>query len=318
MRNCMQLTAIIENWLTCRSRLIEKMKRINYKLLLALLGLVSTLSMWADEAVEEQTNVNQEVELRTRIEFDKTWKSKYTLEVDEEVRTILGSSSTQYDSGYAFGQVMQGAPMAQSTIEPYFEKSYTTVSFSYKPIDYLSLGCGYTLKLYGNKGWTDPSKFIRHRFFCFVTPQVRLGQWKIALRERLDIDYRSDSVDRAEKQNTELSLRSRLRVDYTLPNKPLRLHLMLEVKNMLNIPTDYLNQCATRAGLPQYGQYVNYMHPELGLRWQIAENHSLNFYYRFSYIYSRDVDINRELLTAQVEHNATYRHIVGITYQFGN
>ena len=294
------------------------MKRIYYKVLFVLVGLTSALSLWADEAIEETTNTKHEMELRTRIEFDKTWKGKYTLKVDEEVRSILVGSTAQYDAGYAFGQFVQGTPVGKGAIEPYFEKSYTTVSFSYKPIDYVSLGCGYTLKLYGDKGWTDPNKFIRHRFFFFVTPQVKLGQWKIALRERFEVDYRSDSVDREEKQNAELSLRSRLRVDYTIPNKPLRLHLMMEVRNMLNVPTDYLNQCATRAGLPQYRQYVNFIHPELGLRWQIAENHSLHFYYRFSYIYSRDVDIDRELLSAQVEHNVTYRHTVGITYQFGN
>lgn len=272
----------------------------------------------AEGLVSENIHASHVVELRTKIEFDKTWQNKYTLKVDEEVRSILGGSYVLSEAEYESGRRVTGMLKEEGAVPAYFEKSYTTLTFTYQPIDYLSLSGGYTLKLYGDKGWSDPKKFIRHRFFVSVTPQVSIGDWKLSLRERLDVDYRADSLDQDERKNAELSLRSRLRVDYTMPHKPLRFYVMTELHNTLNVPTDYLNKYATNKTIRHYGQYIRYVRPEVGMRWQVNDHNYLYFYYRFAYSYSRDVQIDKVASEVELMHNVTYKHIIGLTYQFSN
>lgn len=296
--------------------IIEKHDKI--RLLSFFLPFLTVLTVDAEGLVSENIHASHVVELRTKIEYDKTWKDKYTLEIDEEVRSILGGSYVESEADYESNRRVAGMLLNEGTVPAYFEKSYTTLTFTYQPIDYLSLGGGYTLKLYGDKDWSDPKKFIRHRFFFSVIPQVSIGDWKLSLRERVDLDYRADSLDQDERKNAELSLRSRLRVDYTMPHKPLRFYVMTELHNTLNVPTDYLNRYATNNTIRHYGQYIRYVRPEVGMRWQINDHNYLYFYYRFAYSYSRDVQIDKEVSEVELMHNVTYKHIIGLTYQFSN
>ncbi len=295
---------------------IEKHDRI--RLFSFFLPLLFALPMHGEGLVSENIHALQVAELRTRIEYDKTWENKYTLKIDEEVRTILGGRSELSEACYESGRRTMGTPLEEGRVAAYFERSYTTLTFTYQPTGYVTMSAGYTFKLYGDRGWSDPKKFIRHRFFAFVIPQLRVGDWKLSLRERLDLDYRADSLDHDEKKNAELSLRSRLRVDYTMPHKPLRFYVMTEFHNTLNVPTDYLNRYATNRTVGHYGQYLSYILPEAGMRWQISDHNYLYVYYRFAYSYSRDVQIDRTVSEVELQHNVTYKHIVGLTYQFSN
>ena len=123
-------------------------------------------------------------------------------------------------------------------------RAHTTLGLTYSPISYLSIYAAYTLKLYGDQGWTDVEKYLRHRANLLVTGQVKLGQWSLSLREGVMLDARCDEVDSREKNAVDFTLRSRLQAMYSIPETPLGIVGKFEVLNTLNAPVAYLNSIA--------------------------------------------------------------------------
>lgn len=181
-------------------------------------------------------------------------------------------------------------------------RSHTTISLGYAPIKYLSLSAAYVLKLYGNQGWSDVNKFLRHRVNLDVTGQVSFGQWKLSLRERLMMDARADEIDLREKNRVDWVLRSRLQAQYSIPNQPLSLIAKMEIFNTLNAK--------------YFGQYINELRPELGLQWKVDKHNALTLAYRYNYVYSRSVDF-LDSSAVSLEHDYTHKHIILLTYKFG-
>ena len=182
-------------------------------------------------------------------------------------------------------------------------RSHTTIGLGYNPIQYLSLSAAYVLKLYGDQGWADVNKFLRHRVNLDVTGQVSLGQWKLSLRERLMMDARADEIDLREKNRVDYVLRSRLQAAYAIPNQPLSIVGKMEVFNTLNAK--------------YFGQYINELRPEIGLQWKVNKHHTLSLAYRSNYIYSRSIDMLNSGKVA-LEHEYKHKHVILLTYKFSN
>ena len=182
-------------------------------------------------------------------------------------------------------------------------RSHTTIGLGYNPIQYLSLSAAYVLKLYGDQGWADVNKFLRHRVNLDVTGQVSLGQWKLSLRERLMMDARADEIDLREKNRVDYVLRSRLQAAYAIPNQPLSIVGKMEVFNTLNAK--------------YFGQYINELRPEIGLQWKVNKHHTLGLAYRYNYIYSRSIDMLNSGKVA-LEHEYKHKHVILLTYKFSN
>lgn len=221
--------------------------------------------------VSEETSSKQQVEGHVIASFVKSFDHGLKLTLEEEIRT---------------------APS---------HRSHTTVSLGYTPIEYLSLSAGYVLKLYGNQGWNDVNKFLRHRVNVDVTGQVSLGQWKLSLRERLMLDARADEIDLREKNRVDYTLRSRLQASYSIPSTPLSIVGKMELFNTLNAK--------------YYGQYISELRPELGLQWKVNKKNTLNLAYRYNYVYSRDIDMLESGMVA-LTHSYTHKHIILLTYKF--
>lgn len=223
------------------------------------------------EIISEDTTSVQTPELHVIASFVKSFDHGIKLTLEEELRS---------------------APS---------HRSHTTISLGYTPIKYLSLSAGYVLKLYGNQGWSDINKFLRHRVNIDVTGQVTLGQWKLSLRERLMLDARADEIDLREKNRVDYILRSRLQASYSIPNQPLSIVAKMELFNTLNAK--------------YFGQYINEMRPEIGIQWKINKKNTLNASYRYNYVYSRDIDIlDNEGI--HLTHTYTHKHIILLTYKF--
>lgn len=182
-------------------------------------------------------------------------------------------------------------------------RSHTTIGLGYAPIKYLSLSAAYVLKLYGNQGWDDVNKFLRHRVNIDATGQLSLGQWKLSLRERLMLDARADEIDLREKNRVDYILRSRLQAVYAIPNKPLSIVGKMEVFNTLNAK--------------YFGQYINELRPEIGLQWKVDKHNTLNLAYRYNYVYSRNIDMLDSGMVA-LEHEYEHKHVVLLTYKFSD
>lgn len=191
-------------------------------------------------------------------------------------------------------------------------RSHTTIALGYAPIEYFNLYAGYTVKLYGNQGWTDPNKYIRHRANILLTGQVKLGQWNLSLREGVMLDARADKIDIREKNVVDFTLRSRLQAVYSIPETPLGIVAKFEILNTLNAPVEYLNSFSSK----KYGEYISELRPELGLQWMINKQHSLILAYRYNYIYGRDINI-LDSGDVELSHNYTSKHLILLSYKLG-
>jgi hypothetical protein len=192
-------------------------------------------------------------------------------------------------------------------------RAHTTIALGYAPIEYFNIYAGYTVKLYGNQGWTDPNKFIRHRANILFTGQVKLNQWNLSLREGVMLDARADKIDTREKNVVDFTLRSRLQAVYSIPKTPLSIVGKFEILNTLNAPVEYIN---TITSSTDYGQYISELRPELGLQWKIDKKNTLSLAYRYNYIYGRDINI-LDSGDVELSHSYTVKHLMLLTYKLG-
>ena len=237
--------------------------------------------MLAQTVVSEQTTHTTTPEAHLFATFVKSFDHNLKLTIEEEIRS---------------------APS---------HRAHTTVGLGYTPIDYLNLYAGYTMMIYGkNSGWDDPNNFIRHRVNVMLTGQVKLAQWSLSLREGVMIDTRTDELDNRVKNNSDVTLRSRLQAVYSIPKTPLGVIAKLEILNTLNAPVKYLNEVADDS----YGQYISEWRPEVGLQWKIDKKNTLSLTYRYNYLYGREASV---LTNGDIEltHKYTAKHLMLLSYK---
>lgn len=237
----------------------------------------------AQTIVSEQTMHTQTPEAHIFATFVKSFNHGLSLTLEEEIRS---------------------APS---------HRSHTTIALGYAPIEYFNIYAGYTVKLYGDQGWTDPNKYIRHRANVLFTGQVKLGQWNLSLREGVMLDARADEIDTREKNVVDFTLRSRLQAVYSIPKTPLSIVGKFEILNTLNAPVEYIN---TITSSTDYGQYISELRPELGLQWKIDKKNTLSLAYRYNYIYGRDINI-LDSGDVELSHSYTVKHLMLLTYKLG-
>lgn len=204
-------------------------------------------------------------------------------------------------------------------------RAHTTVGLTYAPIQYVNIYAAYTLKLYGNQGWTDPNKYLQHRANFLITGQVKLGQWNLSLREGVMLDGRTGQVDTRVKNQVDFTLRSRLQAVYSIPETPLGIVGKFEILNTLNAPVAYLNSLnnditsntTLHHATPRYGQYISELRPELGLQWKINKQNSLTLTYRYNYLYDRGISIDDITENITITNKYTTKHLILLAYKFG-
>ena len=199
-------------------------------------------------------------------------------------------------------------------------RSHTTVGLTYAPIQYVNIYAAYTLKLYGDQGWSDVNKYLRHRANFLITGQVKLGQWNLSLREGVMLDARCDEVDKREKNQVDFTLRSRLQAVYAIPETPLSIVGKFEILNTLNAPVNYVNEALPLQGElkgASYGQYISELRPELGLQWKINKQNSLTLTYRYNYLYDRGISIDDITENITITNKYTTKHLILLAYKFG-
>lgn len=209
-------------------------------------------------------------------------------------------------------------------------RAHTTLGLTYAPIQYVNIYAAYTLKLYGNQGWTDPNKYLQHRANLLITGQVKLGQWNLSLREGVMLDARAGEVDTRVKNQVDFTLRSRLQAVYSIPETPLGIVGKFEILNTLNAPVAYLNEAMKQEArgdmaLPlqgelegaSYGQYISELRPEAGLQWKINKQNSLTLTYRYNYLYDRGISIDDMTGNIKITNKYTTKHLILLAYKFG-
>lgn len=266
-------------------------KRLLYIPFACLLLVSLPISGAAQEIVSNEATTEQVAKMRFIATYNQSFNHGLGMSIEEEIRTCLGGTS----------------PAA-------FTRSHTTLSFDYEPIPYLNIAVGYTLKIYGDKGWSNPDKYLRHRAFLNLTGKMPINRWELSLRERLLMDCRTDSVNPDATNAIDLTMRHRLQATYSMAAQPLRFHISIEFANTLNAPTEYVNRCNTAP----YRQYLTHIRPEIGLRWRINQSNSLSLAYRFDYGYKRDLNILQPSGDVEMTHAYKYNHLLILTYQFSH
>ena len=269
--------------------------------LCSVLCLLYSAAAFATDYNSTGSTTEQRVQTRVGADFTKHWRCGVQLSIGEELRFDLMDNAVGTTSKSEAIDTAYGAA---------FNKSYTTLSLAYTPIEYVKLDAGYTLRILGRKDWSDPNEFIRHRVFFGVTGSYKTQYAKLYLRERFLLEMRTDSVNRDEKQAYAWLLRSRLGADFYVPGKPVKPYIWAELENTLNAPEFQQNNGQ---------QFITNVRLQAGIKWRITKLSSLNFYYRFTYGYDRDINVNKsyysgKTLKLRLDEQKEFQHSIGVQY----
>ena len=278
-------------------------KRVKTILLCMILSIPAYAWEWSETPT---SSTSHSMQMRVEANFNKKWHNGLALHFGEDLRFDL----FDYTDGVNGGATLN--------------KSYTNLSLTYKhpQFRYLRVGIGYTLKIMGNKDWSDVNKWMRHRAHVDVTGSYRHEQWSFSLRERLQTEIRMGEIDQHiatgyyEHNRADLYLRSKVEVAYHAMSKPLKPYIWCEVVNTLNanpLQQKYANNDPTQKG----HQYVRRVRSSIGLVWRLTQRSSLDFYYRFNYGYDRDVTVKANSQKLLLNEETGFQHAIGVAYNFG-
>ncbi len=191
------------------------------------------------------------------------------------------------------------------------EKVVSSLGVNYKPIPFLKLGAEYCLVNDRDPidGWD-----IRHRVNFDVTGLYRAGRVKLSLRERVRMRFRSDSVNRYEKPDPLVTLRSRFKVAYDIRRSHWEPYVYAELYVTLNAPAPVGN---FKTDAFSHDNYINRVRLAFGTEYKIDRRNRLDFYYM--------VHFNREYRArykagsgAMKEWSLVKRcnHVFGVDYNF--
>ena len=262
----------------------------------ALLIWLSVLPVLAESYDATGSTTEQEVQLRLGASFTKKWHNGLRLNISEDLRFGMYDHLSGTDAK---------ATAVDTTYSPMFDKSYTSISLGYAPIPYFKVDAGYTLRILGRKNLENTAKFLRHRVFMSVTGAYKNEYLKLYVRERALLEMRTDSVNPLEKNRFNWLLRSRVGADFTVLGKPVKPYLWVELENTLNAP-----EYQQRDGK----QFISHVRTQAGVHWRITRLSALDFYYRFTYGYDRDVNVTKKKSLVELTEETLFQHAVGVTY----
>lgn len=188
------------------------------------------------------------------------------------------------------------------------DRHQASLGLSYKFNDWLKGGVSYTFfDRYGtNAGW-EP----RHRVSAALTFGYRFGDWRLSLREMLQLTHKTEDLNVWQETRNGLALKSRLKIQYKgFAN--VEPYGLLELKTVLNDP---LYKNGSFSGYTD--AYFTRYRGGLGLEWKISKQHALNFYGLADYYYEKNIDTNKEgTKLKSLTYDRKFNTTVGIGYTF--
>lgn len=301
------------------SGLTAKRSNRRFIAVLAAFAVCASAHAWTYDSSKSGSSTTHSAQLRVGADFNKKWQNGVGLHIEEDLRFDLGGQLSSL-TGTATTPTV-------SAVTPCFNKSYTTLSVSYKDPrwPYLKVEAGYTLKIMGTKDWAQVNKWMRHRVHFGVTGSYRYEQWSFSLREQFQTEIRMDSIQSLtqngvtyyEHNRATWYMRSKLQVAYHVMSKPVKPYVWCELVNTLNateLERVYPNNDPT-TGNGQ--QYIRRVRTSAGVVWRLTRRSSLDFYYRFNYGYERDVNIKPNKGIIILTEEKSFQHAIGIAYNFG-
>ena len=176
-----------------------------------------------------------------------------------------------------------------------FSRWEAGLGLTYKINKMFKVGAGYTFidKTNSTGVWIP-----RHRVYADGTATFRYGDWRFALRERLQLTHREYN-NTYEHNPYLLALKSRLKVTYKGFDdwEP---YGTVEVRNVFNDPTCSATWNTTTGKYTNYeftgynDAYVNRIRGTIGTQWSINKHHALDFYLLGEYCYDKSLDVDKD------------------------
>ncbi len=191
------------------------------------------------------------------------------------------------------------------------EKVVSSLGVDYKPLPFLKLWAEYCFVNEHDavEGWD-----IRHRLNLDVAGSYRAGRVKLSLRERVRLRFRSDSVNRFEKPDPFVTLRSRVKAAYDIRHSRWEPYAYAELYVTLNAPAPVGN---FKTDAFSHDNYINRVRLAVGTEYKIDKRNRLDFYYM--------VHFNREFRARYKAGSGDMKewslakqcnHVFGIDYNF--
>jgi len=111
--------------------------------------------------------------------------------------------------------------------------SYTSLCIDYSPWKRLKFGTSYQFILFNDTEYDDLQP--RHRLNFYTTGNLKMGDFKFSLRERLQFTFKDES-ERDYKMNPKTSWRNRLELEYNIPKSKITPSASVETYYQLNNP----------------------------------------------------------------------------------
>lgn len=199
-----------------------------------------------------------------------------------------------------------------------FYRYQGTVGASYKVNDYLKTALSYTF--IENKNSKDEWK-IRNRFTFDLTGSYRFGDFKLSLRERLQMTNKKVNNEYQDVKNG-LTLRSRLMVQYK-GLSDWTPYAYVDVRNTLNAPKwkytfDDVRGIYSDCSWEGYKDvYINRVRLGLGAEWELSKQHSFDFFCLYDFCNEKDIDSNKKGTKLHlVEKHKSQNISLGLGYKF--
>ena len=187
-----------------------------------------------------------------------------------------------------------------------FDRLQTTMNLEYKVNRNLKIGAGYAL-INGFSSTGSSFKNARHRFMADATGSLRLGVWRLSLKERFQATVRSGDMNEYQNPRTALTLKSRLKLEYK-GMRNTEPYISVEMRNMFNAPVidalyngiDYLTETLSTTGEPGWfldgfnKSYVNRLRTTVGSDFRLSKNSSIDISLMADYVMEYVVDANAE------------------------
>ena len=254
------------------------------KLIIAITALLCCASLSAQNIVPGITNSS---DIRGRVGGAVEWEVAKDLKLEASLEMRLNNNLANVD------------------------RLQTGIGLEYEVCKYFNVGADYLLiNIHEPGAWKSP----RHRANINLEGNIKAGRFEFALRERVQTTFRTDSVNRYEKMNPEMILRSRLSAEYNIRHSKWTPYLLFELHNTLNAPAVVLNYKRDPYSIDNY---TTRYRAGVGAKFKVTRNHRLDFYYYFDYDRSYNIDYkgNKGDLKSVVQENEM-RHIFGISYKF--
>ena len=261
-----------------------KIKSIIAALLMGCL-FVPAHSFAQEDEVTYLTEKENDLRLRTGLEFEKKLPRKFSIKFGEEFR--LKESFTEVD------------------------RIHSEVDFSYDPFKWLKVSAVYRFTAIDHDGKkkTDFKKYwdLRHRMSFNVALIYRTCyNWKFSLKERVQSTFMSKhKYDPREKNSPMWVLRTKLQADYKFRHLPLAPFTYVELCNTLNAP-ELAN-----------GNYINKMRAALGMEYRFNRRSSMELVYIFDYDLNKNVNVkNSTGELKSITDEKEFNHIISVSYKY--